>query len=222
MSNPRIRILYGTQTGNSQDVAKRIGREAKCYGLNSCVQSIQAHDVLSLPTEQLCVFVVATTGQGDVPDKMQAFWKFIFRKSLKQDSLKQLKFAVFGLGDSAYIKFNVVAKKLHNRLCHLGAQKVVDRGLGDEQDDAGFETALDPWLSDFWNGLRTQLNISLTMECSVFDESPFTVHVLEKDVSTNPTGSHAWFAESIKAAARFYEVHRSIEDLYTVRLFQCS
>jgi sulfite reductase alpha subunit-like flavoprotein len=39
-------------------------------------------------------------------------WRFLLRKDLPPGSLSNLKFTVFGLGDSSYEKFNAMAKKL--------------------------------------------------------------------------------------------------------------
>ena len=203
----KILVLYGTQTGNSQDVAKRIGREARRYGLHSTVQSLHSYDVLNLPTESIVVFVVATTGQGDVPDRMKAFWKFLFRKSLQSGSLKDVQFSVFGLGDSAYVKFNVVAKKLHNRLCSLGAQKIVDRGLGDEQHDEGYDGALDPWLIALWHKLSTQLALDPPSSDAGLGEHPFCIDVIGEGQSPLPTKDVDWFKDSIEAMRRFTQVH---------------
>ena len=48
-------------------------------------------------------------------------------------ALAHCRCAVFGLGDSGYPKFNVMAKKLDRRLEALGAAKLVPLGLGDDQ-----------------------------------------------------------------------------------------
>ncbi|RUS68511.1 hypothetical protein EGW08_023727, partial [Elysia chlorotica] len=58
----------------------------------------------SLIQEQLVVFVCSTTGQGDPPDNMRMFWKFLLRRDLPSSSLSRLQFAVLGLGDSSYQK----------------------------------------------------------------------------------------------------------------------
>lgn len=47
------------------------------------------------------------TPQGDAPDNMRRFWRFLLRKSLAPGSLGATRYAVFGLGDSGYVKFNV-------------------------------------------------------------------------------------------------------------------
>jgi sulfite reductase alpha subunit-like flavoprotein len=64
---------------------------------------------------------------------MQAAWRRLLSARLPKDLLEKQRFAVFGLGDSGYINYNVVAKKLFRRLQQLGAQPVLDLGLGDDQ-----------------------------------------------------------------------------------------
>ncbi|KAL1494820.1 hypothetical protein ABEB36_010352 [Hypothenemus hampei] len=96
------------------------------------------------------IFVCATTGQGDEPDNMNIFWKFLIKKSLPNDLLCNLKFAVFGLGDSSYTKFNFVAKRLHKRLLQLGGQSLLPLGLGDDQHDLGYDAIADPWIENLW------------------------------------------------------------------------
>uniref|UniRef100_A0A0D6R8F5 NADPH-dependent diflavin oxidoreductase 1 n=1 Tax=Araucaria cunninghamii TaxID=56994 RepID=A0A0D6R8F5_ARACU len=151
---PRLLILYASQTGNAEDAAERIGREAEQTHCNSVVLSMEDFDVRRLPYEELVVFVVSTTGQGDPPDSMKSFWKFLLTRSLGHLWLEGMHYAVFGLGDSGYQKFNIVAKKLYKRLSDLGARPFIERGLGDDQHPSGYEAALDPWLTSLWITLK--------------------------------------------------------------------
>lgn len=64
------------------------------------------------------------------------------------------RFAVLGLGDSSYVKFNFAAKRLCNRLLQLGGQKIVPLGLGDDQHDLGYDAVVDPWIDDLWTKLN--------------------------------------------------------------------
>lgn len=91
---------------------------------------------------------------------MKKFWKFLLRKSLPADSLTSLKFAVIGLGDSSYLKFNFVAKKLHKRLVQLGATSILSVGLCDDQHDLGIGAVLSPFLEDFWKKNPLPLGLS--------------------------------------------------------------
>ncbi|KAL0433904.1 UNVERIFIED_CONTAM: NADPH-dependent diflavin oxidoreductase 1 [Sesamum latifolium] len=61
---------------------------------------------------------------------MKGFWRFLLQKNLTREWLKGVHYAVFGLGDSSYQKYNFVAKKLDKRLSDLGATAIIERGLG--------------------------------------------------------------------------------------------
>jgi len=127
------------------------------------VQAMDAYAVSQLPQEETVVFVASTTGQGEVPDSMRKFWRFLLNKNLPPNSLGATSAAVFGLGDSGYLKYNVVAKKLERRLAQLGAREAAPRGLGDDQHPSGYEAALDPWLAALWSSLRRRHPLPPTM-----------------------------------------------------------
>ncbi|XP_026681100.1 NADPH-dependent diflavin oxidoreductase 1-like, partial [Diaphorina citri] len=104
MSSHKLLILYASQTGTAQEVAERIWRESKNHGFDGPISSMDDHPINSLIFEALVIFVCSTTGQGDPPDNMKTFWKFLLRKNLPPTSLQTMKFAVLGLGDSSYVK----------------------------------------------------------------------------------------------------------------------
>lgn len=130
-------VLYATETGNAEevayDIAKRVQNNSLVARSRVKVQSIADFDVLTLPELSVAIFVVSTAGDGDPPKAMKDFWAFILRKSLSSQSLQQLRFAVFGLGDSSYEKFNATGRKLFVRLKQLGAVPLIDLGLADDQ-----------------------------------------------------------------------------------------
>jgi sulfite reductase alpha subunit-like flavoprotein len=64
--------------------------------------------------------------------------------------------AVFGLGDSGYLKYNTMGKLLYRRLEALGAGALVPLGLGDDQHKSGYDAALDLWLPQLWKALRNK------------------------------------------------------------------
>ncbi|KAM9642633.1 NADPH-dependent diflavin oxidoreductase 1 isoform 2-T2 [Trichechus inunguis] len=150
MSSARLLVLFGSQTGTAEDMAERLGREARRRRLDCRVLALDSYPVVNLINESLVIFVCATTGQGDPPDNMKNFWRFLFRKNLPPTSLCQMDFAVLGLGDSSYAKFNFVAKKLHRRLLQLGGCALLPACLGDDQHELGPDAAIDPWLHDLW------------------------------------------------------------------------
>jgi len=61
--------------------------------------------------EHFVVFVASTTGQGEEPDNMKRFWKFLLRKSHPSDALDHMEYTVLGLGDSSYIKYDSIPRE---------------------------------------------------------------------------------------------------------------
>ncbi len=76
-------------------------------------------------------------GKGTLLITWKFFWKLLLQKNLKNDFLKNIKFAVFGLGDSSYPKFCLVGKKLYRRLLQLGGDSIIERGDADDQSNNG-------------------------------------------------------------------------------------
>lgn len=132
-----ITILYGSQTGTAQEVAERLVRDAKRRHFATRCAALDNYDRAQLPLQKFVLFVVATTGQGDAPDNMKQFWRFLLRKSLPMNSLQGVQVAVLGLGDSSYPKFNFVGKMLQRRLVQLGAIEIVPRGDANDQHELG-------------------------------------------------------------------------------------
>ena len=144
-------MLYGSQTGTAQEVAERIGREARRHFFIPTVLPMDDCPLERLTKDTLTVFVAATTGQGDDPDNMRNFFKGLWSQRRNRQLLSNLKFGVLGLGDSSYQKFNYSAKRLNNLLTYLGGQALLKIGLGDDQHDLGPEFVIDPWLENWWN-----------------------------------------------------------------------
>lgn len=63
------------------------------------------------------------------------------------------RFAVLGLGDSSYVRFNFCAKKLYRRLLQLGGTSVIEPGYADDQHDLGVDAVVDPWIAKLWQNL---------------------------------------------------------------------
>ncbi|OLN87963.1 NADPH-dependent diflavin oxidoreductase 1 [Colletotrichum chlorophyti] len=141
-------ILYGSETGNSQDIAEELGRSAQRLHFKTKVDEMNGAQLSMLLQYSLIVFVISTTGQGDMPRNSAAFWRSLLRKKLPPGCLGTVKFTTFGLGDSMYIKFNWAARKLHKRLEQLGAVEFYPRGEADEQDSDGFDERYLPWAAD--------------------------------------------------------------------------
>lgn len=211
-------ILYGTQTGNAERLAFRIARMAIQHGIRT-VRCLPADEEpmekWDCPLEKesadsIVLFVVSNANQGDAPNTFRRTWARLLQANAPQ--LRNLHFAVFGLGDSLYTKFNYMAKMLHNRLRQLGATPLLLRGLGDESDAKGIDETLLPWLTQLWVALgilpagtttpENPLNATLFPLYDVkFSDCAEPVTVAAQ-VATAPVYSESTFACTVRANVR--------------------
>ncbi|KAK2996108.1 hypothetical protein RJ639_029519 [Escallonia herrerae] len=107
----KLLVLYASQTGNAVDADERLSREAECRGCSATVMSTHDYEARCLASEETVIFVVSTTGQGEPPDSMKAFWLYLRRRHLSHQWLRGVQYAVFGLGDSCYPQFNIFSSE---------------------------------------------------------------------------------------------------------------
>ncbi|GAB1319091.1 NAPDH-dependent diflavin reductase [Madurella fahalii] len=139
-------VLYGTETGNAEEIAVELGQMAERLRFETTVDEMDSFKLADLLRVSLVVFVTSTTGQGDMPKNTCKFWKNLRREKLSNTNcLGSLRFAIFGLGDSSYIKFNWAARKLRARLLQLGASEFFKAGEADERHDNGIDSIYLPW-----------------------------------------------------------------------------
>ena len=149
MSGKRIQILYGSQTGNSEDIASSLhGRCQEDLGVTDIdcgtLDSIK-NDINELKQNvSLVIVVCSTTGNGDAPENALGFWRAVKIRSLAKNTLEGLRFCVLGLGDTNYDKFCHMGKSIDARFAELGAERVLPLGCADEA--TGLEEVVDPWL----------------------------------------------------------------------------
>ncbi|KIW75674.1 hypothetical protein Z517_10416 [Fonsecaea pedrosoi CBS 271.37] len=142
-------VLYGTETGTAQDLAEEVGRTLERLHFRTDVLGLDAATHGLLHQYTLTVFVVATTGQGDFPENARRFWTGLLRKKLAATTLAGVDYALAGLGDTSYPKFNWAARKLDKRLRQLGASPLVEPCEADEQGDEGTDGAFLSWIQLF-------------------------------------------------------------------------
>ncbi len=142
-------ILYGTETGTSQDLAEEVGRALERLHFYTNILGLDAVNYSQLHDYTFTVIVIATTGQGDFPENARKFWTNLLRKKLSSTALAGVDYALVGLGDTSYPKFNWAARKLDKRLRQLGASEILEPCEADEQGDEGTDGAFLAWLQYF-------------------------------------------------------------------------
>ncbi|KAK6588211.1 NADPH-dependent FMN FAD containing oxidoreductase [Cryptosporidium xiaoi] len=157
----RVWLVYASQTGKSERLCYEIRNELWSIGVVGYPTSIEAFEDVFFgyfesknekPNVEfpLTIFVVSTTGQGDVPDNMISFWNRFLLNNMNTKLLKTFNFTIFGMGDRCFgnSRFNLTARKLRHSLLSFGAVEQVPWGLGDESHDFGILGEFDPWISN--------------------------------------------------------------------------
>lgn len=158
MSLPPIHILFGTVTGNAEEIARRIHSELLTHSLPQGNLLCLA-DYEKLPCFQIdgqhstVVIVVSTTGSGDPPETIRPFMRLLRKK--EPHFLANLSFTVLGLGDTNYENFCATGKRVDRALSKLGAQRFYNRG--DADDGVGLELVVEPWIEGLWKVLKSMV-----------------------------------------------------------------
>ena len=75
-------ILYGTQTGNSEEIAKDLAIKCEEAGITTVCQNLNwAKKSPILDVAKVLVIICSTTGNGDCPENADAFWRTIKNRS---------------------------------------------------------------------------------------------------------------------------------------------
>jgi sulfite reductase alpha subunit-like flavoprotein len=142
-------ILYGTETGNAQDLAEELGRVTERLRYSAHVAELDSAPITLLSLHTITIVVISTTGQGEFPSNARAFWNSLLKKKLPPTLLQHVRFCLVGLGDTSYPKFNWAARKLGKRMKQLGALEVVQSCEADEQGEESTDGAFLAWLPQF-------------------------------------------------------------------------
>lgn len=163
-SGRRLVVFYGSQTGTAEEFAGRLAKEGLRYQMKGMVadpEECDMEELLSLKDieKSLAVFCLATYGEGDPTDNCMEFYEWISNNDL---DFTGLNYAVFGLGNKTYEHYNKVGIFVDKRLEELGATRVFEHGLGD--DDANIGDDFITWKDKFWPAVCDYFGIESTGE----------------------------------------------------------
>ena len=100
---PPLLVLYASDGGAAEKIAKRFTNRAKARGLTTTVATMDSTPLDSLAKEEHVVFITSVAGQGEPPQNGRTFFKALNAAIGRGDKLlSKLRFSVFGMGDSHY------------------------------------------------------------------------------------------------------------------------
>ncbi|KAL9138011.1 MAG: hypothetical protein Q9175_000790 [Cornicularia normoerica] len=152
-------IIFASDNGNAESLAKRLGNRGRARGLKTMVMAMDDYPLEDLTREQNVVMITSTAGQGEFPQNGRAFWDAV--KENAELDLSQINYTVFALGDSHYwprkedkLYYNKPGKDLDARVSFLGGKRLIDIGLGDDQDPDSYQTGYSEWEPKLWQAFN--------------------------------------------------------------------
>lgn len=159
----------GTQTGTAQGFAEQLSRESHKYNYRSTVMDLEFFGTRGPPGRDIetrnnflsgkygiCIFIVATYGEGDPTENAQEFMKWLMDNERTTNDFSKIQFTVFGLGNRQYEYFNKMGKSVFGRLESLGSKIVYKYGEGD--DDGSMDIDFQTWRDGLWIALQALNN----------------------------------------------------------------
>lgn len=142
MEKKPIHVLFGTMTGNAEDLAERTAEKLKEEGHDATLESLDDFDTDKFSQMQRIVLVISTWGEGDPPDECEDFCYAVYDG--KVPDIKHLEYSVLALGDSSYDDFCGCGRKIDVAIEKLGGKRFLDR----KELDVDFDDDFDAWLVD--------------------------------------------------------------------------
>ena len=137
-----ISILFGTQTGNSEIVAREAEKVAKKAGLTPTVLDLSECETQTLISSPRLLIVTSTYGEGEMPDNVIELWNKC--SELDNNFYEKVNYSVLALGDTSYEKFCEAGKLWDLHLNEKGAKRVLDC----VECDVDFEEPSRRWIKE--------------------------------------------------------------------------
>uniref|UniRef100_A0A672PKC7 NADPH--cytochrome P450 reductase n=1 Tax=Sinocyclocheilus grahami TaxID=75366 RepID=A0A672PKC7_SINGR len=171
-----IVVFYGSQTGTAEEFSNRLSKDAHRYGMKGMSADPEEYDMSELSRlpeieNSLAIFCMATYGEGDPTDNSQDFYDWLQEGDA---DFTGVKYTVFSLGNKTYEHYNAMGKYVDKRLAELGAQRIFDLGMGD--DDGNLEEDFVSWREQFWPAVCEHFGVEATGEESSIRQYELKVH----------------------------------------------
>ncbi|MGV8872547.1 MAG: flavodoxin domain-containing protein [Rhodococcus sp. (in: high G+C Gram-positive bacteria)] len=140
-----IKILFGTESGNTEMVAEDIAGALDALGLSSEVFSMDEVNSEQIAESSLVIITTSTYGEGELPMTASPFHDLLMAE---RPSLSSVRFAAFGLGDSSYDTYNNAIDILVGDFVELGAVQIGTTGRHDASTAESYSTVAIEWATN--------------------------------------------------------------------------
>jgi sulfite reductase (NADPH) flavoprotein alpha-component len=143
----KIAVLYGSQSGTAEGLARKITKELKSRGHVPTLASLEGYTPAALMSESYAILIASTYGEGEAPESARPFYEELCLQHFP--CAQNLNYAVLALGDSSYEHFCKFGIDLDNKLASLAANRICDR----IDCDIDLDSAFTQWKSTLFTQL---------------------------------------------------------------------
>jgi sulfite reductase (NADPH) flavoprotein alpha-component len=151
----KIAVLYASQSGTAEGLARKVAKELKGKGHVASLTSLEGYTPATLFTERYAIIIASTYGDGEAPDAVRPFYEQLCLEHFP--SCENLSYAVLALGDSSYEHFCKFGVDLDNRLAALAGTRICERVDCDIDLDESFSD----WKASLYRNLDEIISAGL-------------------------------------------------------------
>ena len=140
MNDCKLLILFGTETGNAEDLAFDDGKMAADFNLDPEVKGMDEVSLDNITSCTKLIIFCSTWGEGDQPDNAQDLFDEVSESD--DGCMAGLNFSVLALGDTAFEMFCQSGKEWDQILEQKGGARVNDR----IDCDTDYEDEAEDWI----------------------------------------------------------------------------
>lgn len=160
-----VNVYFGSESGNSEALAKVIAKAAKKQGFESKAVGLDKIRLADLANESFALIVTSTFGDGEPPANAVAFHEELMAGNAP--GLANLNYSVLALGDTNYEQFCKFGIEVDARLAALGAKRLYER----VDCDVAYEEAAAAWQAGVFSVIEAT-NISVPVEITAPADKP--------------------------------------------------
>jgi len=181
-----VTILVGSQTGNSEGVAKKLSKAMAKMNFIPEVVDMGGYDKAKLAEEQNVLIITSTYGDGEPPDSAEDLHSYVLGDSAP--NLEGVNYSVLALGDTEYPDFCKCGIEFDEAFEKLGATRIFKR----VDCDVDFDDEYAEWKTGVLSALGASAAPAAAAEETNEDgynkKNPFGADIL-KNVNLNSADS---------------------------------
>lgn len=135
-SGRRVVVLYASQSGTAEGLARKLAKALKAAGHVPSVATLAGYTPAALASENIALILASTYGDGEAPEGIEPFYEQLCLEHFPR--MEKLSYAVFALGDRHYEHFCKFGADLDTKIAALGANQLLKRVDCDVDVDAPF------------------------------------------------------------------------------------